>query len=431
MGRGTARRRNAGPVQCCPDPCAQGRANDQALTRGARDLAASYQNGSLANQRTGPRARGGINCAAEAPRMKAVADRFERYGNAIPSARAANDLNLLGDEANRRVSGECLDRLPLDADALNRELGIPPGSPNAITPNDLRNDATGHRAAIYRSRTDGRLIMVSRDTQPDSLVDWKTNIENGQGRDTDQYAATRRLATKLNASGQRFDIAGYSKGGGLAQEAGLLSPNSNVYVFNSAGLHNASLRRTGQGNFDSLVSRTHSFSAENDFLTFMNTTTDPAREVRNAQFLRQHLAGEMSGSLNPMTIKYSNPAHRTLAGQSSWFNAERAAAQEAANRAFQADRQAFLESVDQMIARADATPGYDGLFPPVRSSTHDTVPGRWGGFSALAGSTGAGGEEASFGKLVQHKMSQVLGPMEAQLKDDRAALQRFVTSCGT
>lgn len=424
--RGGQRR---GPAQCCPDPCADNRAADQRLTRGAKDLASAYQQGTIANRRAG--GRGGMNCASAAPQMQQVANRFERYGNAIPSARAANDLNQLGDRANAPVTGPCLERLPLNADALNRELGIPPGSPNAITPNDLRNDATGHRAAIYRSQTDGRLIMVSRDTQPDSLVDWKTNIQNGQGLDTDQYAATRRLATKLNASGQNFDIAGYSKGGGLAQEAGLLSPNSNVYVFNSAGLHEASLRRTGQSNFASLQRRTHSFSAENDFLTFMNTTTDPAREVRNAQFLRTHLAGEMSGSINPMTIKYSNPAHRALAGRAAGRNANVAAAQAAANRAFQADRAAFLASVDEMIAGAAATPGYDRLFPPVRSSTHDTVPGRWGLMSSVAGSTGASGDEARLGKLVQHKMSQVLGPMEAQLNDDRAALQRFLRSCGS
>ena len=427
-GQGGRGRRQAGPVQCCPDPCAEGRADDQALTRGARDLASAYRNGSLANQRTGRRARGGMNCAAAAPQMQQVANRFERYGNAIPSARAANDLNQLGDRANAPVAGPCLERLPLDADALNRELGIPPGSPNAITPNDLRNDQTGYRAAIYRSRTDGRLIMVSRDTQPQSLVDWKTNIFNGQGQDTDQYAAARRLSTKLNASGQRFDISGYSKGGGLAQEAGLLSPNSRVYVFNSSGLHEASLRRTGQANFASLQSRTSSFSAEGDFLTFMNNTRDPAREVRNAQFLRNHLAGEAPGSLNPMTIEYQNPAHAALRAIGGRGNADLAARQAAANRAFQADRARFLESVDQMIAGAAETPGFDRLFPPVRSAHHETVPGS---MSFLGRTTGARDDEARFGKLVQHQMSNVLGPMENQLEADRAALQQFVRTCGS
>lgn len=418
MGGGTS------PVQPCNDPCAQGRQDDIALANGARDLSEGYESGAVS--RGGHQGR---TCAQRAPDMKAVADRFDRYGAAIPSARAANDLNQLGDDDTNDASAPCLERLPLEADALNRELGIPPGSPNAITPNDLRNDTTGHRAAIYRSRTDGRLIMVSRDTQRRSLVDWKTNIENGQGFDTDQYASTRRLATKLNASGQNFDIGGYSKGGGLAQEAGLISPNSNVYVFNSAGLHDSSLLRTGQGSFDSLASRTHAFNAEGDFLTFMNETRDAGREVRNAQFLRDHLAGEADWSLNPMEIQYQNPAHAAIRGRDFRRNPEMRAAQRAAQQAFQADRAEFLASVDQMIADAEASPGFDGLFPPVRSNRpSETIPGS---MSRVGQMSGARSEEARFGKLAQHQMSNVLGPMEDQLEEDREALQNFLRSCGS
>lgn len=410
------------PVQPCNNPCAQGRADDIALANNARELSDAYQQGEVS--RGGHQGR---TCAQRAPEMAAVADRFDRYGAAIPSARAADDLNRLGDGSTRQVSSPCLERLPLDADALNRELGIPPDSPNAITPNDLRNDTTGHRSAIYRSQTDGRLIMVSRDTQRNSLVDWKTNIENGQGFDTDQYAATRRLATKLNASGQNFDIGGYSKGGGLAQEAGLISPNSNVYVFNSAGLHENSLARTGQASFDDLARRTSSFSAEQDFLTFMNNTTDPAREVRNAEFLRDHLAGDATG-VNPMRIQYENPAHLALRNMRSRRRPEVAAAQRAAQEQFLQANEEFFNSVQGMIDNAAATPGFDRLFPPVRSSTHDTIPGSMTNTSRLLRGNNA---EASLGKLNQHKMENVLGPMEDQLNADRRALQTFMRSCGT
>ncbi len=412
------------PTQPCNNPCAQQRQDDIALANNARELADAYAAGEVS--RPGPN---GQICARRAAEMRQRADRFDRYGAAIPSARAANDLNQLGDDDDGPVNSPCLERLPLDADALNRELGIPPGSPNAITPNDLRNDTTGHRAAIYRSQTDGRLIMVSRDTQRRSLVDWKTNIENGRGFDTDQYASTRRLATKLNASGQNFDIGGYSKGGGLAQEAGLISPNSNVYVFNSAGLNDASLARTGQGSFDSLASRTSAFNAEGDFLTFMNETDDAGREVRNAQFLRDHLAGEADWSLNPMEIQYQNPAHAALRSQRSRGRPNVRDAQRAAQRAFEAERDEFLESVDQMIADAEATPGFDGLFPPVRSGRpSETIPGS---MSSVGQVSGARSEEARFGKLAQHQMSNVLGPMENVLEDDRTTLQHFMSGCGS
>lgn len=407
------------PAQSCDDPCAQARQDDIALSNGARDLANAYQQV--------PMSREGTDCASRAPGMHAIADRFDSYGNAIPSARAADDLNRLGDKNSADVTAPCLERLPLDADALNRELGIPPGSPNAITDADLRNDQTGHRAAIYRSKTDGKLIMVSRDTQRRSLVDWKTNIENGQGFNTDQYASTRRLTNKLTNSGQSFDIAGYSKGGGLAQEAGLLSPNSNVYVFNSAGLHENSLARTGQSSFDSLARRTSSFSSEGDFLTFMNNTTDPAREVRNARFLRDHLAGNATG-VNPMKILYENPAHEALRNQRSRRNPELKALQEAAGEQFQTNLNEFLQQVDGMIEQAASTPGYDRLFPPVRAGSHETVPNSMTWLSRRMNGENA---EASLGKLNQHKMENVLGPMEKQLKNDRATLQRFMSQCGS
>lgn len=410
------------PVQPCEGSCDYLRSLDLQITAGARDLSSAYQAGAVGR----PGATGSY-CASRAPEMKEVAARFERYGNALPSARAANNLNQLGDKDSGNVTEKCLERLSLNAAELNRQLGIHPNSPNAITDNDLRNDYTGYRSAIYRSKEDGKLIIISRDTQPDSLMDWKTNIDNGSGKDTDQYAAARGLATKLNASGKKFDIGGYSKGGGLAQEMGLISPKSNVYVFNSAGLHENSLKRTGAANLASLTSRTSSFSAEGDFLTFMNNTTDPQREVRNAQFLRDHLAGDATG-LNPMKIKYESPSHRKLEDQWSWFDSDLKAQKKAAQEKFAMGKKDVLDSVQAMIDRAASSPGYDRLFPPVRASSQETIPNS---MSTAGKMLGAGGEEASLGKLAQHQMSNVLGPMENQLAADRQTLRNFLDQCGS
>jgi len=159
----------------------------------------------------------------------------------------------------------------------------------SIEDRDLRNETTGFRAVMYRDESTGKLILVARDTQPTSLVDWQTNIRNGEGKDTDQYAAMRQLSGRLKKKGIDFNVAGYSKGGGLAQEAALVNPNAQAYVFNSAGLHENSLTRTGTTDFQSLENRTQAFSASNDFLTFMNETTDPLQqiEVIRHRFLRQ------------------------------------------------------------------------------------------------------------------------------------------------
>jgi len=255
-----------------------------------------------------PTGRVDSDCARQARTLGPVVARFDRYREALPSARAAADLNELGDRPGDEPSSKpCLTRLPVEAEKLNAALGMPPGT---IKPLQLRNDETGFRAALYKDEGTGRMILVPRDTQPDSLVDWQANTRNGVGLDTPQYAAMRKLTERLVANDQTFDIAGYSKGGGIAQEGGLVNTLAQVRVFNSAGLADSSLARTGQLSFDSLVSRTKAFSSEGDFLTFMNNTTDPGQNIINSRFLRQELAGQGPG-LNPINIKVRNPAMRS------------------------------------------------------------------------------------------------------------------------
>ena len=207
-------------------------------------------------------------------------------------------------DKDKPVDVECLTRLPTDAKDLNKSLGLPP---NTIKPEQLRQEDTGFRAALYRDEATGRVIVVPRDTQPTSLVDWQTNTRNGHGLDTDQYKAARVLSTKLTQNDVDFDVAGYSKGGGIAQEMALLNPSANAFVFNSAGLHENSLNRTGNTDFASLSERTQAFSAQGDFLTYMNSTTDPAPQIANAHVLRRDVAGENRKLIDPMQIDHRNP----------------------------------------------------------------------------------------------------------------------------
>ena len=349
-------------------------------------------------------------CAGKAVTMAPVLQRFNRYRDALPSARAAADLNELGDKPGSTPSSKpCLTRLPTDAAGLNSALGLPPGK---INDDDLRNDQTGFRAAVYRDEESGKLILVPRDTQPDSLVDWETNTRNGVGKDTDQYAAMRQLTSKMSLGDQPFDIAGYSKGGGIAQEGGLLNPDAQVRVFNSAGLPDAALKWTGQQNFDSLVARTQGFSAEGDFLTYMNDTTDPGQNIINARFLRRELAGEGKG-INPINIKVRDPAMR---GQD--------------DPSFAADKASYLSELDAQIdsmQTAFDTGGTVSGFPPVRAATRETIndsmttAGKW---------LGARSDQPTLGKLAQHKMSAVLDSMESNVKNDRQSLQDFMKECG-
>jgi len=357
-----------------------------------------------------PRGRVESDCAAKARALGPVIQRFDRYREALPSARAAADLNELGDEPGDQPSAKpCLTRLPVRAQGLNEALGLKAGT---LSDTDLRNDDTGFRAALYRDEGTGRMILVPRDTQPDSLVDWQANTRNGLGEDTPQYRSMRGLTRKLAANDQVFDIAGYSKGGGLAQEGGLVSALSQVRLFNSAGIPAAALARTGQADFGDLTTRTRLFSSDGDFLTFMNTTTDPGQNIINAHFLRQELAGEGSW-IAPIDIRTANPATR---GHPS--------------AAFAAQKATYLQELDEQIDRMQTaydTGGAVSGFPPVRASSSETIvdSATWIG-TAL----GAGSDQPSLGKLNQHKMQVVLGAMERDVKNDRQQLQEFLKACG-
>ncbi|NQZ30599.1 MAG: DUF2974 domain-containing protein [Oceanospirillaceae bacterium] len=430
----------AGQLPCPPSPCeAKQQGNDNlasAAVKAIKNQLNAYSDViEFGGQQPFRLAKKPTPCNLRATDLKetAIVERFNRYREAMPYANAALDLNLLKDAAGgmpnntsprerknylKKKSGlleKCLTRLPDTAEALNKELGLPAGT---LKDGHLRNDTTGYRAAIYRSEVDGSLIMVPRDTQPDSLVDWKTNTDNGQGRDTDQYKSTRDLARLLTKNKVPFNIAGYSKGGGMAQEAGLIAKNAKVKVFNAAGLHEASLKRTGNKGFDKLAERTQAFSAEGDFLTFMNNTTDPQQQLINTRFLRDELAGDGSG-INPMKIKVSNPQMRAAIEEDSDADTE-----------FAADRESYLADIDNMIGQAQQQIN-EGLpvriFPSVKAGHQETLPNsiplsNWDRKVKNA--------NPNLAKMIQHRMQNVTMGLTDTLKQDKKALQEFLKKCG-
>ena len=402
----------------CASCCRAARAKDDELSRASDTrIAALAGRRGAANMapRPGmasgsPSGRINSDCAARARALQPVVARFDRYREALPSARAAADLNELGDEPGDEPSRKpCLVRLPVRANGLNDALGMPPGT---IRDEDLRNDDSGFRAALYRDEESGKTIVVPRDTQPDSLVDWQANTRNGLGQDTPQYAAMRNLTQRLTDADQAFDIAGYSKGGGIAQEGGLVNELAQVRVFNSAGLTDSSLLRTGRPSFDDLMSRTRAFSSEGDFVTFMNNTTDPGQNIINSRFLRQELAGQGPG-LNPINIKVRNPAMRGVD-----------------DAQFQRDKQSYIaelgEHIDSMQSAYD-TGGTVTAFAPVRAASKESIADSM----TFAGKLlGARSDQATLGKLAQHKMNVVLDSMDANVARDRKSLSAFLASCG-
>ncbi|MDO9224833.1 MAG: hypothetical protein Q8M09_04355 [Pseudomonadota bacterium] len=403
--------------KACVNPCKAAKESDDTLSTTAQERIQSFTgkpepaNGLLpSDDSPSLMSADSSACKKRALSLGPTLRRFNRYREAMPYARAANDMNKLGDKAGGKQTKDCLTRLPDSGEDLCKELGLPPGT---ITDQDLRDDSTGFRAEMYRDEASGKLILVARDTQPKSLVDWQTNTRNGEGKDTDQYAAMRDLSGDLADNGVAFDVAGYSKGGGLAQEAALVNPSARAYVFNSAGLHENSLVRTGAQDFQSLESRTRAFSADNDFLTYMNETRDPQQQIDNARFLRRELEGENRSMPDPMKIDHRNPE---LSDSDD-------------DPKFEQDRAAYFKEIDGMIVRMEQDQAAGRVvraFPPVRAGQKETIPGS---DSWLGNRFGANDPGPNLGKLVQHQMGNVLGPMEKNLTDDRKALQEFLKKC--
>jgi hypothetical protein len=356
-------------------------------------------------------------CEKWAPTMVPTLCRFNRYREALPYARSALDMNKLGDNPKPpkkdeppQPNAKCLTRLPVTADALCKELGLRAGTIKEV---DLRNDETGFRAAMYRDESTGKLILVGRDTQPTSLADWQTNTRNGDGKDTPQYVAMRKLSGALADRNIAFDMAGYSKGGGLAQEVGLMNTSGKIFVFNSAGLPLESLKRTGSADFNALAGNTTAFSSENDFLTYMNDTTDPTQQIANVQFLRRELAGGNRKFVNPMKIDHSNPASDGKA-----------------DSGFANELNAYMHELDAKIAAMERD-NLAGIpiqaFPPVRAVQKETISNSMGTVGKMSGAGNAG---PNLGKLAQHQMENVSDGLQDNVDKDRKALENFVKFCG-
>jgi type VI secretion system secreted protein VgrG len=96
---------------------------------------------------------------------------------------------------------------------------------------------------MYESE-DGKKVLAFRGTN--EAKDWKTNVPQGLGFETDQYNEAHRLGQAMrNAYGPNgYEITGHSLGGGLASMASV-SSGTPATTFNSAGLHPKTAKRVG------------------------------------------------------------------------------------------------------------------------------------------------------------------------------------------
>ncbi len=113
-----------------------------------------------------------------------------------------------------------------------------------IDPTRLKNDRSGFEAGIYKD--DQRHALAFAGTDMTSIKDWTTNLAQGAGLQTEQYAEAVALAKDAAKALDKASVilTGHSLGGGLATAAAAATGLQAV-VFNPAGVNEHTLKREG------------------------------------------------------------------------------------------------------------------------------------------------------------------------------------------
>ncbi|MFE8603835.1 type VI secretion system tip protein TssI/VgrG [Archangium violaceum] len=98
-------------------------------------------------------------------------------------------------------------------------------------------EGSSYRAAIYQDDK-GKAYLAFRGTEnKEGLKDWKENLLQGAGMESQHYEKAKKLAELLDvATDGNMEIIGHSKGGGMAAAAGLMT-GAKTTTFNPAGVH--------------------------------------------------------------------------------------------------------------------------------------------------------------------------------------------------
>jgi hypothetical protein len=137
-----------------------------------------------------------------------------------------------------------------------------------IEPGDLSQNDSNYRARVYVPDSEHfgdemKPTVVFKGTTMTSGEDWKNNLQQGVGMDSDYYRNAVRVGKNTRANGADVEFAGHSLGGGLASAASQAS-GKDATTFNSAGLNSGTVSKYGGSPQDSNV---NAYRVENEVLT--------------------------------------------------------------------------------------------------------------------------------------------------------------------
>ncbi|QNP49092.1 hypothetical protein H9K75_02775 [Diaphorobacter aerolatus] len=76
------------------------------------------------------------------------------------------------------------------------------------------------------------------------MEDWKNNVQQGVGLDSDYYRSAVNVGKNVNESGADVEFSGHSLGGGMASAASRASGRP-ATTFNSSGLNDGTVAKYG------------------------------------------------------------------------------------------------------------------------------------------------------------------------------------------
>jgi hypothetical protein len=170
-----------------------------------------------------------------------------------------------------------------------------------INQSDLDIDESGFRMRVYYNENTGKYTFSFAGTNPDDENDVKTDIEQAEGLETDQYKKARELGLIIKAkiengelNSDMIKVTGQSLGGGLAALFGAIT-NCETKTFNAAGVHDETLKRAGV-NPDNIKTRNFSnitnHVAQGDMLTYLqedSTVQDMKLLMKNKNKIEERL----------------------------------------------------------------------------------------------------------------------------------------------
>ena len=160
-------------------------------------------------------------------------------------------------------------------------------SPDDFHPNP--NDSQ-FRAALYKSDDEPpKYTLAFKGTTMTSESDWKNNIRQGLGLESDYYERAQQLALKVNSQVGDFDVTGHSLGGGLASAAAAVVPGTKGITFNAAGLNPETVPSPDMG---ALRTNLTNYHVDGEILTTLQTHTPGLAEAAGTPVLLPAQTGE-------------------------------------------------------------------------------------------------------------------------------------------